>query len=145
MTVRQNVIIVLLSPCKSNAVLGGLLKTALLFLKFWSFAMTNNFSLVSNTTGERVDLREVDDDIWQLFGQEPNPDKWCLGWYTVIGTLVAVRGINLHDSAMDEKLLDWYTDDLHRPEDDLVYDRMCQVLTFLRERYTSESWVTIGR
>jgi hypothetical protein len=113
--------------------------------------MSNNFRLISKVTGKAEILQEIDNSIWRMFNEEPDPKNWCLGWYTVIGTLIAVRGINLHSPQMDEALLDWYTSDIYtefldaRDEANWVYDKMCEVLEFLRKRYTSDSWVTIGR
>lgn len=97
--------------------------------------MPNCFALIRKTTGERAVLQQVDDEMRQHFGAEPDPEHWFCHWYDTIGFALAcgksfewcrekVResGESAEDHAFSLRLIDW-----------------------LDENFTADCWVQIGR
>jgi hypothetical protein len=111
--------------------------------------MPNCFQLFAKTNPTRpAILQDVDDAMRQHFGAPPDPHHYFAGWYTVIGSLIAIKGLSLGSKALRLAIVDWYKKPCggNSPADMRVYMRdMLLICRWLETHYTSSSFVTIGR
>lgn len=109
--------------------------------------MPNCFQLIDKKTSEPASLRDVNNELWAFFNQEPC-DKWCCGWYYVIGLGIAVGKFTLSSSPAAENYLEYYFQDPELNDGFQVeqerYQNMLLILEYLRENYESRAFASVG-
>lgn len=85
---------------------------------------------------------QVDMDICVHFDEIVDSKKWFLGWMDVLGWQIAVVGQTLND--LPAFCIDRFSEqvDYYGME---FWAYMVQIAYFLRDNYTSDAWVEIGR
>lgn len=104
--------------------------------------MAVNFQLLDKQTNEPVSLSLIDDMICkELYKRKPHPRYYgggVLNWYDTIGFQLAY-GKSLEDG--DNSVREYYkTSDMWAEE----YPIIDSVISFLQERFTKKSWVSVG-
>lgn len=117
--------------------------------------MPNCFQLFPIGSDEPAILQVVDDRIWrEVYEMEPDPEQWCYSWRGSIGFLLACTGLALTDPALQEKIAKWATPLVTEAHKDYATEvlecarenaELLKILNWLKEHYTSNAWVQIGR
>jgi hypothetical protein len=105
--------------------------------------MAVNFQLIDKSTKEAVRLSLLDDEICKnVYNVDPHPRFYggdVFNWYDTIGFMIAT-GMNLEDG--DNSVRSYYqTSDIWQEELPIIN----KVIDYLQTKYTSKSWVSVGR
>ena len=96
--------------------------------------MSNCFTLTRKGESKPANLQEIDDEMRQAFGEEPDADRWLLGWYDTIGCGLALG----RDWA---QLREQFAEDPAESErTNMFRRRMLAVIDWLDEHYTTDAW-----
>ena len=100
--------------------------------------MSNCFTLTRKGESKPANLQEIDDEMRQAFGEEPNKEQWLWEWYNEIGLGLALgRDWN--------QLRDQYSRDENDDEDSVLFcQRMQAVVDWLEANFTSNAWAERG-
>lgn len=113
--------------------------------------MPNYFTLINKATGKADTFNVIDERICEHFNEPVDPTVYFAGWYTVLGTLIAIKGTRLGSPELNTAIEDWYLhpDSPYRElSDSERLDRcilMLDIAAYLTRYYTSDAWATIGR
>lgn len=111
--------------------------------------MPNCFSLTPKTQDRPALLHAVDAAICRFFEIDVDPNYYAADWYTVIGTLIAVKGCTLGTDALRREVMLWYHDGLYETLSESERRDQCTamlaILSYLETFYRSDNWVQIGR
>ena len=92
------------------------------------------FQLTKKGATEPTSLNAIDEEICNFLREPIHPKHYVIGWYDVIGFAIATG------KPLGSKELRDYVADM--PQET---ERLLQVLDFLEQHYTSDSWREIGR
>jgi hypothetical protein len=95
--------------------------------------MPNCFSLTKKGSVEPMSPAQVDDFICQQVGVEPNAHRYYMGWYDVIGMLLAL-GAELGSDKLRAKVKYIYNEDAQQEIE--------AVLDVLEQNFTSDAYCT---
>lgn len=90
--------------------------------------MPNCFQLINKETGEAEKFSHIDDKIRETFEVKPDPAKYIFSWYDIIGFNLASG-----KTFQDQREMEWISKD----------KELMQVIDFLDENYTSNSWYSV--
>lgn len=111
--------------------------------------MPNCFSLTSRTTHQPTTFNQIDAELCAHFDQPCDPKRYLADWYTVLGTLIAVKGLRLPSLALRLVVVEWYKDGYNGlidvPTRRAYMGDMIRILKWIETRYTSDAWVEIGK
>jgi hypothetical protein len=105
--------------------------------------MAVNFQLICKSTNEPVKLSSIDDEICRkVYNVEPHERFYggnIFNWYDTIGFMIAT-GMSLEDG--DNSVRKHYENsELWQEELPIIN----QVIDYLQDKYTSKSWISIGK
>ena len=86
--------------------------------------MPNCFQLKSIETGEPKNFIELDNEMCEHFGIEPNPERWLMNWYNFIGLALSVG-----------KTFDEIRTYVHEDE-----TPMLDIIDYIEQRYVPDAW-----
>ena len=96
--------------------------------------MPNCFTLTRKGESKPANLQEIDDEMRQAFGEEPDADRWLWGWYDTIGYGLALG----RDWA---QLREQFAEDPDESERiNTSRRRRLAVIDWLDEHYTPNAW-----
>lgn len=96
--------------------------------------MPNCFTLTRKGESKPANLQEIDDEMRQAFGEEPDADRWLWGWYDTIGYGLAL-GL---DWAQLRKQFAEDPDESERTN--MLRRRRLAVIYWLETRYIPNAW-----
>lgn len=86
--------------------------------------MPNCFQLTSKETGKPKNFVELDHDLCEHFGIEPNPERWLMNWYNFVGLALAMG------KTFEE--IRGFVDEDETP--------LLDIIDYIDERYTADAW-----
>ena len=107
--------------------------------------MPNCFALYLKGSNQPEVLQRIDEELCKHFGADVHPKYWLEGWYNCIGFLIAMHGDALDSPALRERVIKWYEDYHDADEREQRLTNQLAILDYLKDRYTSQAWVEIGK
>lgn len=104
--------------------------------------MANCFQLFRHGQSEPESLIKIDEEFCAHFNLPVHPKNWAY-WYNSIGFLIAM-GNDLHGESIEAKILDW-SKDLNGKDNPEYLKDLNDALMWLREHFTSNAFVTVGK
>lgn len=101
--------------------------------------MPNCFTLTRKGESEPANLQEIDNEMRQAFGEEPDEDNWLWGWYDTIGFGLAM--------GKDWKQLreQFAEDPAESERTNLARRRKLAVIYWLEANYVPDAWAEAER
>ncbi len=97
--------------------------------------MAAYFQLYRRGESEPVDLNELDETLCGLLNVEPDPKRYVVMWFDLIGYPIAAHGYRLGSEALHQR-----TVEVIRGADESFTDDVLKVLRYLEENFTDRSW-----
>ena len=107
--------------------------------------MAGYFQLINLATGEADTFNSIDEQLCAAFDTPVNPDEYLIGWYNAIGGRVAM-GKSL--SEVREIFLSYIEEakiDIRKQNQIEYYNNLILLLDWISERYTTNSWYSVGK